>query len=117
MNGASALQIVGLLITPFIISVGQLLFKLASADASEGNVGKLLFNPTLWIALVLYGCTTIGWLFVIRGVPISRAYSFMALSFVYVPFLSVLFLGENLSTRLVLGTAIICAGIFVSMSD
>lgn len=110
----SPYQWAGLLIIPLILAVGQILFKTASGDATVENVLRLFANPYLWAALFLYGAATIGWLFVIRGLPISRAIMFIALSYVYVPLLSALFLGERLSLKLFLGVAIICTGVYVS---
>jgi drug/metabolite transporter (DMT)-like permease len=113
---AKALQLAGLLITPFVIAIGQILFKLASEQVSLNEPRSLALNPYLWSALVLYGSATIAWVFVIRDIPISRAYMFMALTFVFVPFLSFLFLKEPLNIRLMLGVGIILAGIYVSFS-
>ncbi|MGE4611174.1 MAG: EamA family transporter [Paracoccaceae bacterium] len=53
------------------------------------------------------------WVFVLRSVPLSFAYSFNALTFVIVPVLSALLLGEVLTMRNYLGAALIISGLLV----
>lgn len=104
---------VGLLFTPLLIAGGQVLFKLTSRQA--GNLDaqglmQLMLNPFLIAALVLYGAGTLIWIFVLKAVPLTIAYPFMALSFCAVPLLAHFLLGEPVSWRLALGTALIIAG-------
>jgi len=99
------------------ISIGQILFKLASATmpSSLGVDGavSLLTNKYLLTALVIYGLATIGWVYSLRVVPLTVAYPFMALAFVIVPLLSAMFLRETIPLSLILGTALIVSGIVV----
>ena len=46
--------------------------------------------------------------------PIGRAYMFMALSYLYIPLLSLVFLSESISITQIIGALIICVGIVVS---
>ena len=62
----------------------------------------------------MYGLATVAWVFVIRDMPIGRAYMFMALSYLYIPLLSLVFLSESISITQILGALIICVGIVVS---
>ncbi|PWW00198.1 EamA-like transporter family protein [Hoeflea marina] len=106
----------GLILVPLIISIGQILFK-RSSDALRGPDGPLMGlagSAHFWIALVLYGLATLSWVFIIRDMQIGRAYMFMALSYVYIPLLSLVFLAEAITLMQVLGAIIICAGIVVS---
>jgi drug/metabolite transporter (DMT)-like permease len=113
---AKAMQLLGLIVMPLVISVGQILFKIASEKADLSDVRTLAMNAHLWAAVVLYGTATLAWVFVIRGLPISRAYIFMALTFVYVPILSAIFLGDALSLKLALGVGLICLGVYVAVA-
>ncbi len=106
----------GLVLVPLIISIGQILFK-RSSDAlkgPDGNAMGLALSPHFWTALVLYGLATVAWVFVIRDMQIGRAYMFMALSYVYIPLLSLAFLAEAITVTQVIGAVIICIGIVVS---
>ena len=99
------------------ISTGQILFKLASAHFPQvltlSSVIGFIFNKYLFSALVIYGFATILWVYALKLVPLSVAYPFMALAFVIVPVLGMLFLDEPLNTKMVLGTALIIGGLLV----
>ncbi|MET3853139.1 transporter [Rhizobium sp. OAE497] len=104
---------VGLIGTPLLIATGQVLFKMTSATAGEPsirNVFALLLNPVLLAALVLYGLGTIIWIYVLKAVPLTIAYSFMGLTFCFVPLLAQAFLGEALTLRYAIGAIFIVAG-------
>lgn len=104
---------IGLLGTPFLIASGQVLFKLTSATTggldARGLTG-LLFNPIFIAAIALYAIGTIIWIFVLKQVPLTIAYSFMGLTFCFVPLLAQYFLGEALTLRYLLGVMLIVGG-------
>jgi drug/metabolite transporter (DMT)-like permease len=102
------------------ISIGQILFKLASAsmptEFGVGAVVQLAVNRHLIGALIIYAAATLGWVYSLRVVPLTIAYPFMALAFVIVPVLSAFFLQESISIRLAVGTALIVCGIAAIVS-
>ena len=114
----SPLQIAALLGIPLCIAVGQILFKITSSAITGKSaalvIEQLLKSPHFWAALVIYGAATLAWIGAIKGIPISRAYMFMALTFVYVPVFSYVFLQERLSLSQLAGTAIIVLGIVIT---
>lgn len=106
----------GLILTPLLISAGQILFKLTSARAEGIGVAGLIavmFDPYLIAAFTIYGIGTIVWVYVLKNVPLTMAYPFMALSFCAVPLLAWALLGETLTLRYALGAALIAAGLIV----
>ena len=105
---------IGLLGTPLLIAMGQILFKITSTTAGDVSLRGLLalaINPVLISALALYGFGTVVWIYVLRSVPLTIAYSFMGLTFCFVPLLAHVFFGEPLTLRYALGTALIFAGL------
>jgi drug/metabolite transporter (DMT)-like permease len=109
--------LIGLIFTPMLIAVGQVLFKLASREVGEFSASGLLGlarNPYLLAALVIYGAGTVLWVFLLKHVPLNIAYPFMALSFCLVPALGYFWLGEPLSWRYAGGVALILAGLLVA---
>ena len=111
-------QLVFIVLTVFMLAVGQRLFKFAAGRMNVENDGLLtavLFNPALIIALAVYAVATLCWLIVLKGVPLRLAYPFAALGFFIVPLMSHFFLGEPLRWSSFAGAAIIMAGVYVSL--
>jgi drug/metabolite transporter (DMT)-like permease len=65
--------------------------------------------------MVLYGTTTIGWVWLLQKIDLGKIYPFMALSFVLVPLASHLLLGERFQAQYFIGVAIIILGIVISV--
>jgi multidrug transporter EmrE-like cation transporter len=117
MKAWSMRQLLELVSFPVAIAAGQLLFKRAAAQIGSTSgfswvldVAKL---PSMWLAMALYGAATLLWVRILTTLPLSRAYPFMALAFVLVPAAGYVFFSEPITTRLVLGTALIVAGVLV----
>jgi undecaprenyl phosphate-alpha-L-ara4N flippase subunit ArnE len=106
----------GLAGTPLMIAMGQVLFKLSSRTVetfSLAGLAGLLMNPLMIAALAVYGLGTVIWIFVLKSVPLTIAYSFMGLTFCFVPLLASVFLGEALSWRLAVGGLLLISGMIV----
>lgn len=116
MSAGNALTLLGVVV---LLSIGQILFKLASRllPAHLGvdwpTAVSLLTNYYLVMGVALYGVTTLLWVAIIRDVGLSRSYPFMALTMVIVPAASVILFGEQWSTSLVAGGAFIVAGLLI----
>jgi len=107
---------IGLIGTPFLIATGQVLFKLTSAQTGKADLHGLIalvFNPLLISALALYGFGTIVWIYILKAVPLTVAYSFMGLTFCFVPLLALLFLGDAVTARYLIGAIFIVAGMLI----
>tara|TARA_R110001606_G_scaffold134137_2_gene270381 strand:- start:29 stop:388 length:360 start_codon:yes stop_codon:yes gene_type:complete len=108
-----------LLLTPVMIAIGQVLFKMTSVrlTAQTGTpFYTVAFNPIFLLALTIYGSATLLWIYVLKVVPLSYAYSFMALTFVLVPLMAAFFLKEPLTVKYAIGACLIIAGLFVVQS-
>lgn len=103
-------------ITVLSLSVGQVLFKVASSKLALNSSGfiRSLLNPTLITALVVYGIATIMWLLVLKQTPLRIAYPFAALAFVFVPFLAHYLLHEPMPWNTLAGALVICLGVWIS---
>lgn len=107
-----------LLLTPFMIAFGQVLFKMTSQKlvASNSKFHTVFLEPVFILALIIYGSATLLWLFVLKTVPLAYAYSFMALTFVIVPVMAALWLGETLTLKYAMGAALIILGLLIVQS-
>jgi drug/metabolite transporter (DMT)-like permease len=114
---------IGLLVVfVLLLTSGQILFK-AAADCIKGRVlafdlqtlMALACNAYLLLGLVVYSASTLLWVLLLRDAELSRAYLPVALAFVLVPLAGTFFFGEPLTARLLLGMAIILAGLAVAL--
>lgn len=96
------------------ISVGQLLFKHTAGmlNAATNGVWALL-NPYLIVALALYGGATLAWIYLLRQVPLNLAYPLFALSFLFVPLLSLIIFREPFTLRMAAGSGVIVFGVYL----
>ncbi len=112
MNINNILSITGVVA---ILSIGQVLFKKASISFPNEitiiNIIKFIFSPYLISACFLYASATLFWVYILRTVPLNKAYPLIALSFVIVPIISYFFLKETLSIRYGVGIIFILIGI------
>lgn len=104
-----------LIFFPISISIGQVLFKSAAqrldATNSTSMATSMLINLHFWGALIIYGLATIFWVFALSKHPLSQAYIYVGLSFVFVPLLSHFIFSEELSSSLLIGSILITSGV------
>lgn len=102
--------------TVLLLSVGQILFKIASTDIklSLTDLIPSLVSTRLLIALLVYFFATILWLIALKDLPLRTAYPFAALAFFIVPILAHFLLNEPLPWNTYVGAAIIALGVIVS---
>jgi len=111
---------VGLLTVALVLAGGQMLFKTAAERLVLGQ-GPLtlalsfLNRPMIW-ALLLYGAATVLWVYLLHGLPLSRAYPFIGLVFAIVPLLSWLVFREAVDARYFAGLALLLAGLYLIAS-
>jgi multidrug transporter EmrE-like cation transporter len=108
-----------ILLSVFGISIGQVFLKFAALEAENQGLlslklGKYLsVNAYLLVGAAVLACSTLLWVWVLRTVPLSTAYPFMALAFVLVPALSHFLFNEILTCKHMLGFLLIVAGVVV----
>ena len=96
------------------LAAGQILFKITALGLkTTGSPWHASVMEPLVLALILYGTVTAIWVWVLQNVALSRAYPFMALSFVIVPLASWLVFGEQLDLRYLIGTTLIFFGVIL----
>lgn len=99
------------------ISAGQLFFKRAALAIPDGaGLAGWLLNGWLIMALLLYGMTTLLWVWILRHAPLHLAYPFMGLAFLMVPIMAALWMDEPLHWQSLAGGALILAGVWLAAS-
>jgi drug/metabolite transporter (DMT)-like permease len=102
----------------FSMAGGQMLFKLAALRLSPerpltGEVFALLQNGYFLAALAAYFALALIWVWILSFTPLSRAYPFVALAFAVTPVFGAVLFSEPLTTRLVVGIAVILCGLLL----
>ena len=108
-------QIMLILSTIVLLSIGQVLFKLAAMEMKNIDISSLL-QPKLILALCVYGIATVLWIAVLRYTPLGLAYPFFGLAFLIVPVLSWLWMSEPINLNIIVGGSLILIGIWISVS-
>lgn len=111
------MTILCLINTAFMV-VGQILFKLGSNGKDMSGIKNILlvfFSPIILIALFLYGCTTILWLYILSKVEISFAYPIQALAFPVVLIISAVLFHEVIPINRWIGVAVIFLGVYIAV--
>ena len=85
-----------------------------SGDGSLGYVLGLLLDPFVLSGLAAAFIAACTWMLAVSRLDISRAYPFVALTFVLVPIAASVFLAESVSVWVLVGAAIIVTGVAVS---
>ncbi len=99
------------------LAVGQILFKVSATSlAQTGSFFAVKTAATLFSAMLLYGITSVAWVWVLQKVELGRVYPLMALAFVLVPLGSHLIFGEQFSPQYFIGVILIMVGIAVAVS-
>ena len=102
------------------LACGQLLFKVTAnqttVDGEPLPLLRVLFSWSMISACVLYGLTVILYVYMLRDMPLSRAYLFTMIASVLVPFLAIAVFGETLSIRYLVGAALVFIGVAISSS-
>ena len=108
-------------------TLGQLLLK--SGMTAVGRLGASALQqplqtalavasvPTIWFGLAAYaaayGLGAVLWLVVLSRLDLSFAYPLLALSYILIPLLSYLILGENVPALRWVGIAVIFMGVVI----
>lgn len=117
----SNLQIACLTLYAAGMALGQVLFKMAAnglnvveAPTVADRVGQILrlaLDPIFLLAIVLYKSLSVVWVWILSFTPLTRAYPFGALAFVFTLVIAVFFFRESVSLTHLLGLALILGGI------
>lgn len=109
-----------LILVALMLALSQILLKaavvMAKADGKTAALGMLTSLLTIWqfwSAIIVSGCVMLLWAWVLTFVPLSKAYPFVVLAFVFAAVFDSIFFGQSLSLRFFIGCALILAGLLV----
>ncbi len=92
-----------------------MLFKAASESVRglSGIALVLSLATNLWFiaAITLYMSLTVVWVWILTFIPLSRAYPFVILAFIFTPLGAAAFFGESLRGNYLWGMAFVLTGL------
>jgi drug/metabolite transporter (DMT)-like permease len=116
----SALKLIDIVLLfgyTFALSLGQMLFKTASASVRDMGgttlLLRLLTSPSFLLAGALYAALAVYWTWLLARIPLSHAFPFVALCFVFVPAMAWLRFGERVGPGYGIGLLLILVGLIV----
>ena len=115
---ASPTNLIALLMFTVLLAIGQAMFKAVALRvaglAAPQSLWALVALPAFYGALLLYGTTTLLWIWILGRVPLSQAYPWASLGVVLVPAIGLLWFGEQVRPSFWIGAALIVAGIILT---
>lgn len=92
-------------------AIGQILFSKASDSINLSKPFELITNYSLMIGLVCYSISMILYILVLKYGEVSVLYPIIALSYIWVMFMSVWFLGSQITLFKSIGVLLIIIGV------
>lgn len=109
------ISIMSSVLAQFLFKVGVKNMSLMAEDSKILNLTNLIIALTdKWVLLgfILYGMGAILWLRVLSEWEVSKAYPMVGLGFLFTIIIGWI-IGENITTLRILGTLLICIGIYL----
>jgi len=114
-----------LLLSVLFAGSGQVLFKKGMSRVQDisftGNIAGIIkmvfsvvFSPLVFSGLILYGLSTLLWLFALSKTQLNYAYPFTALTFILVMLASYFIFSEAIPVNRLIGVGIIVIGVLVA---
>lgn len=95
------------------IAAGQYFFKVSAERLADKPIWYILSLPIFFMSLAVYAGATMGWIMVLRRIPLSQAYPFTALTFLVVPLISYFLLKEPIAGIYWVGLLLILLGLAI----
>lgn len=89
---------------------GQVLWKLGLMKPSGYSL-KLFYNPLILSGVMVYGMSTVLWLFILSKVPFSVAYPLNSFAYVLSVLVGFFIFKESLSIQKLIGILLIIGGV------
>jgi multidrug transporter EmrE-like cation transporter len=85
----------------------------AEVQAAGKTVATAIREPRLWAGLALFAISSVFWLVVLSRVPLSVAYPFVGISYIFIVLFSRFMLHESVPSLRWFGVFVVAAGIAI----
>lgn len=111
-------NILGLASVTLMLAIGQTLFKQLGMSIRGIPVQEALWavlrQPLFYLSLLIYGCATLLWIWILSRVPLSQAYPWVALTIFLVAIFGWRVFGERPSPAFWLGLVLVTIGVVMT---
>jgi len=97
-----------LLIRKGMLQIGEM-----SVSSIFQNMGLLITNVWLWLAMLCYAVSILLWMSVLSKAEVSFAYPFLSVGYVLSAVLGYVFFSESISAIRIVGIVVICIGVIL----
>lgn len=104
-------QYVFLFLNIILLVLGQCIWKVGIDKLDSFSIVDMFFSWYVWGGVVIYGIATFCWLKVLSMLPLSVAYPFQSLAYLFGIILAYFLFGETLSVWKVMGSLFIFIGV------
>lgn len=115
------LYIIYLVFFALLLACAQIILKtgvvIVKSEAEAGTIIDFMFALVLqwhfWVAIAICGGLVFAWAWLLTFVPLSKAYPFVVLAFIFAGVLEHFAFGQTLSLSFFIGCALIVGGLVV----
>ena len=101
----------GVILSALLNATGQIFFKAAQSMHSDASLLSLFAQPEVWGGLIVYGLSSVCWLWVLARAPLSFAYPILSLTFPIVVGVSAIYFAELILPLRWMGVGLIMLGV------
>lgn len=107
------LILVPILTATFLGAFAHLLFKIGATIGRETGILGMIFNVNTIAGIALFGVSTILYIYALSRAELSKLAPLIALTYLWVAFLSVAILGESISVLRWIGIILVIIGLIL----
>ncbi|GLC29645.1 EamA family transporter [Clostridium omnivorum] len=116
MGGISIEKFFLVFLNCILLVSGQILWKIGLRNIKIAGIKSLItafFTPNIFGGLVIYGFATLLWFYILKRYDFTKVYPLQSMSYILALFAGYFILNETITRNTILGSLIICVGIFV----
>lgn len=96
-----------------LIRKGMLQIGEMTIRSMISNIGTLITNIWLWIAMFCYAVSILLWMSILSKIEVSFAYPFLSIGYIISAVIGYFFFQESLSIIRIMGIIVICIGVIL----
>lgn len=99
-----------------LLVLGQVFWKIGLKQIQLNSFKDYVlsvFNLNIFCGLVVYVIATFLWFYILNKNDLSKVYPLQSMSYIIAMFAGYMFLNERITNNSIIGTLVICLGVFI----